>query len=46
MASLWLDTAGSGAMTPPLRIRHLPEAEARALYARIGAMVAARALRW
>lgn len=46
MASLWLDTAGAGAMAPPLRIRHLPEAEARALYARIGAMVAARALRW
>lgn len=46
MASLRLDTAGAGAMAPPLRIRHLPEAEARALYARIGAMVAARPLRW
>lgn len=46
MASLWLDTAGSGAMTPPLRIRHLPEAEARALYARLSREVASRRLRW
>ena len=46
MATLWLDTAGAGAMAPPLRIRYLPEAEARALYLRIGTMVARRALRW
>ncbi|MCR6687671.1 PH domain-containing protein [Pseudoxanthomonas sp.] len=45
-ASLWLDTAGAGAMSPPLRIRYLPEAEARALQARLGEMLAARRLRW
>jgi putative membrane protein len=28
-ATLWLDTAGAGALGPPLRIRFLPEAEAR-----------------
>lgn len=45
-ASLWLDTAGAGAMAPPLRIRYLPVDEARALYARLGHMLAARRLRW
>jgi len=45
-ASLLLDTAGAGAMAPPLRIRFLPEAEARALQARLARMLAARRLRW
>ncbi|MCW5581378.1 MAG: PH domain-containing protein, partial [Luteimonas sp.] len=45
MASLWLDTAGAGA-TVPLRMRFLPEAEARALGARLGREVARRRLRW
>ena len=46
MASLWLDTAGAGAMAPALRIRYLPEAEARALHARIARDVATRKLAW
>lgn len=45
-ASLWMDTAGAGAMSPPLRIRFLPEAEARALYAQLGRTLASRRLRW
>ena len=45
-ASLALDTAGAGAMSPPLRIRFLPEARARELQARLGRMLAARRLRW
>ena len=45
-ASLWLDTAGAGAMSPPLRIRYLPEAEARELQARLGRLLSARRLRW
>ncbi|WP_149194470.1 PH domain-containing protein [Luteimonas suaedae] len=46
MASLWLDSAGAGALAPPLRIRYLPEADARALLARIGNEVAKRRLHW
>ena len=46
MASLWLDTAGAGAMAPPLRIRHLPLEEARALHARLARAVAREPLRW
>jgi putative membrane protein len=45
-ATLWLDTAGAGAMAPPLRIRFLPEAEARALHAQLSQTVARRPLRW
>lgn len=45
-ATLWLDTAGAGAMTPPLRIRFLPEAEARALYDTLSRTLARRPLRW
>ena len=45
-ASLWLDTAGAGALAPPLRVHLLPEARARALYASIARSVAARPLRW
>ena len=45
MASLWLDTAGAGA-TSPLRVRHLPEAEARRLHADLSREVARRPLRW
>ncbi len=45
MASLWLDTAGAGG-AGPLRIRHLPLHEARALHARLAREVAGRPLRW
>lgn len=45
-ATLWLDTAGAGALGPPLRIRFLPEAEARRLYAELAAVLARRPLRW
>ncbi len=46
MASLWLDTAGAGAMAPPLRIRYLPLQEARALAATLAGRVARTPLRW
>ncbi len=45
-ATLWLDTAGAGALAPPLRIRFLPEADAQALYARLSGELARRRLRW
>ena len=45
-ATLWLDTAGASAMAPPLRIRFLPETEARALCERLSATLARRTLRW
>ena len=45
-ASLAMDTAGAGAMSPPLRIPFLPEAQARELHGRLGRMLAARRLRW
>ena len=35
MATLVLDTAGAGAMAPPLRLRYLRESEARALFERL-----------
>lgn len=46
MATLWLDTAGALATSPPLRLRYLPEAEARALLDRFARTLAARKLRW
>lgn len=46
MATLWFDTAGAGPMEPPLRIRYLPEAEARRILAEVGARIAASRLRW
>lgn len=45
-ATLWLDTAGAGAMAPPLRIRFLPESEARELYDALSRTLARRPLRW
>jgi putative membrane protein len=45
-ATLWLDTAGAAALAPPLRIRFLPVAEARALYATLSREVGRRPLRW
>ncbi len=45
-ATLWLDTAGAGAMSPPLRIRFLPEAEARELYEVLSRTLARRPLLW
>jgi putative membrane protein len=46
MATLWLDTAGAGALSPPLRIRYIAERDARALFEQLGAQVAKRRLRW
>ncbi len=46
MAHLLLDTAGGNAMAEPLRLRFLPEAEARALHERLGREIAGNALRW
>jgi len=46
MATLHLDTAGAGAMGAQLRMRYLPEADARTLYRILGAEVARRRLRW
>ncbi len=46
MATLLLDTAGGNALAEPLRIRFLPEADARALHARLGREIARSALRW
>jgi putative membrane protein len=45
-ATLWLDTAGAGALAPPLRIRFLPEDEARQIHARLAAILSQRPLRW
>lgn len=45
-ATLWLDTAGAGALGPPLRIRFLPLDEAQRLYQRLAASLAKRPLRW
>ncbi|MGH8074712.1 MAG: PH domain-containing protein, partial [Lysobacter sp.] len=45
-ATVWLDTAGAGAMSPPLRVRFLPLAEAQALYAALSEDVTRRPLRW
>ena len=46
MATLLLDTAGGNALAEPLRLRFLPEAEARALQARLGREIARNTLRW
>ena len=46
MATVWLDTAGASALAPPLRIRYIAEAEARALYVRLSHTLAQRKLRW
>ena len=46
MATLWLDTAGASATSTPLRIRHMPEADARALLERLARTLASRRLRW
>jgi len=43
-STLWFDTAGASAMAPPLRIRFLPEADARALCDLLSAALAMRAL--
>ncbi|MDQ3206642.1 MAG: PH domain-containing protein [Pseudomonadota bacterium] len=45
-ATLRLDTAGASAMSPPLQIRLVPLAEARALYRTLSAELARRPLRW
>ncbi len=42
MASVHMDTAGASPFEPPLRIRYLPEAEARALRDRLAAAMDAR----
>jgi putative membrane protein len=45
-ATLWLDTAGARHGEPPLRVRLLPDAEARTLYRQLGQALAQRKLRW
>lgn len=45
-ATLWLDTAGAGALGPLLRVRFLPVDEAQWLYERLAASLAKRPLRW
>ena len=45
-ATLWLDTSGAGALSPPLRIRFLPVADALALHATLSRTLARRPLRW
>jgi putative membrane protein len=45
-ATLWLDTAGAGTTSPPLRIRFLPDAEARAMCEQLSRTLAQRPLRW
>ena len=46
MATLLLDTAGGNALAEPLRLRFLPEADARALQARLAREIARNTLRW
>ena len=46
MATLLLDTAGGNALAEPLRLNFLPEAEARALQARLAREIARSTLRW
>ncbi len=46
MAALHVDTAGAGPLSPPLRMRYLPDAEAEALYQRLAREIARRPLRW
>jgi putative membrane protein len=46
MATLWLDTAGAGSPARPLRLRYLPEGEARRLLDELGAVLAVTPLRW
>jgi putative membrane protein len=45
-ATLAFDTAGAGTFAPPLQVRFLPEAVARALHERLAAELARRPLRW
>jgi putative membrane protein len=45
-ASLWMDTAGASGLAPPLRIRFLPEADARLLYLQLSQALVRRRLRW
>ncbi|GAB3736104.1 PH domain-containing protein [Luteimonas pelagia] len=45
-ATLAFDTAGAGALAPPLQVRFLPVAEARTLHDRLAAELARRPLRW
>ena len=45
-ATLWLDTAGDTGFKPPLRLRFLPQDQARALYADLGRALAHRRLHW
>jgi len=45
-ATLHLDTAGAGALSPQLSVRFLPLEEAQALYASLSRTLARRPLRW
>ncbi|MBB1060802.1 PH domain-containing protein [Lysobacter spongiae] len=44
--TLFLDTAGANALGPPLRIRFLPDTQARELYDRLAGSLSRRPLRW
>jgi putative membrane protein len=46
MASLYADTAGASPLTHALHLRHLPEAQARALFEEISVRIARQKLRW
>jgi putative membrane protein len=46
MATLFLDTAGGNALAEPMRLRFLPEADARALHERLGREIAQSPMRW
>jgi putative membrane protein len=44
MASLLMDTVGASPFEPPLRVRYLPEAEARALRDQLAAAMESAAI--
>ncbi|MDR2871481.1 MAG: PH domain-containing protein [Xanthomonadaceae bacterium] len=45
-SSLIFDTAGGNALKPPLQIRYLPQADAEALYDRLGRILSKRQMHW
>jgi len=45
-ATVWLDTAGASALWPPLRVRYLPQDQARALVEELARMLARRRQVW
>lgn len=45
-ATLWLDTAGANGLSAPLRLRFVPEADARAIYEHLAGALAHRRMQW